>query len=82
MSLIQGGPSPTAISRQIPTDGKLKAISHKIHKRDWQLVANKLGLTSHDIQQVINTVGNDSYGQVLPPHFIEKKESHLNICCY
>ncbi|XP_074648835.1 uncharacterized protein LOC141904183 isoform X2 [Tubulanus polymorphus] len=38
-------------SRQIPTDYKLNEIAGKIYRRDWYLVANKLGFTSTDINE-------------------------------
>ena len=38
-----------SISRQVPTDGVLKQIANKINKRDWHMLANKLGFTSPEI---------------------------------
>lgn len=69
-------PAPS-ISRQIPTDNILKEISEKIYKRDWQLVANRLGLTGADISEITRRTSNKK-DQVYDP----TEQSKLNQFTY
>ncbi|KAL3876256.1 hypothetical protein ACJMK2_034124 [Sinanodonta woodiana] len=38
--------------KQIAPDSALKAVTEKIHKKDWEKVANKLGFFSDDIEEI------------------------------
>ncbi|KAH9520024.1 hypothetical protein Btru_071494 [Bulinus truncatus] len=51
-------PSPSALS-QIPSDTILGEVAEKIHRKDWELVANRLGFLSEDIEHIrVSNPGN------------------------
>ncbi|KAL8568866.1 hypothetical protein ACOMHN_009686 [Nucella lapillus] len=52
-----GGYSPARMSMdqadlgsQIPSDGILREIAEKVHRRDWDLLANSLGILYEDVE--------------------------------
>ena len=42
-------PSMDTSGSQIPSDGILKEIAEKVHRRDWDLLANSLGFLAEDV---------------------------------
>ena len=47
---LQEAESVETVAHQIPTDSVLQQVANKIARRDWHLVANKLGYTSDNIK--------------------------------
>ncbi|ELU16815.1 hypothetical protein CAPTEDRAFT_225193 [Capitella teleta] len=45
-SRATGLPSRASFSHQIPTDAILLQVAQRVHNRDWQYLANRLGFTS------------------------------------
>ena len=43
-------PSMDTSGSQIPSDGILKEIAEKVHRRDWDLLANSLGFLAEDVE--------------------------------
>ncbi|XP_046359618.1 uncharacterized protein LOC124137388 [Haliotis rufescens] len=62
---------PTTISpqgrmtvRQVPSDAILREIAEKIHRRDWDLLANRLGFLTEDIDGFREVYADNSQLQV------------------
>ena len=47
-----GAPSAMAGGSGIPSDATLKDLALKIHKRDWERVANKLDIMREDVDEL------------------------------
>ena len=62
------GPTPAMLTpgraKRIPTDGALREIADKIHKKDWQRVANKLGFFADDVDEIRESYPNSTVQQV------------------
>ena len=43
-------PSMDTAGSQIPPDGILREIAEKVHRRDWDLLANSLGFLAEDVE--------------------------------
>lgn len=56
-----GSPVP---SQQIPSNVVLEQVAHKVHMKDWALLANKLGFTAQDIAGFHQAEPKDSFSQV------------------
>ncbi|CAL1528833.1 unnamed protein product [Lymnaea stagnalis] len=51
--------TPSPLVQQIPSDSILGEVAEKIHRKDWALVANRLGFFSEDIDRIcLNNPGN------------------------
>ncbi|KAK3090447.1 hypothetical protein FSP39_011944 [Pinctada imbricata] len=50
----EGELSPVAGSSGIPSDAVLKDVAQKIHRRDWERVANKLNIMGDDVDEIRN----------------------------
>uniref|UniRef100_A0A0B6ZKR0 Death domain-containing protein n=1 Tax=Arion vulgaris TaxID=1028688 RepID=A0A0B6ZKR0_9EUPU len=57
--------SPTPYTSQVPSDIILKEVAEKIHRKDWDLVANRLGFFSDDIQSIRSNNPDNTYTQAL-----------------
>ncbi|GFN74764.1 ankyrin-3 [Plakobranchus ocellatus] len=44
--------SPSPYVSQVPSDNILKEVAEKIHRKDWDLVANRLGFFADDISAI------------------------------
>ncbi|RUS80047.1 hypothetical protein EGW08_012164 [Elysia chlorotica] len=44
--------SPSPFVSQVPSDNILREVAEKIHRKDWDLVANRLGFFSDDIDSI------------------------------
>ncbi|ESO84756.1 hypothetical protein LOTGIDRAFT_236111 [Lottia gigantea] len=49
---------------QVPTDSVLRQIAEKIHRRDWDMVANKLGFYTKDVENYRKIYPGNSKEQV------------------
>ena len=68
--MLQTSPSPNQSlpeARELPTDEELADIASKVHRRDWQRLANKLGFLDSDIKQFEQQRGNNEQ-KVLTQH--------------
>ncbi|XP_059141601.1 ankyrin-3-like isoform X2 [Physella acuta] len=54
-------PSPQV--SQIPSDNILREVAEKIHRKDWELVANRLSFFSEDIEHIKINNPNSSFNQ-------------------
>nr|KAG5713406.1 hypothetical protein BaRGS_024954 [Batillaria attramentaria] len=61
------GPEP---SSQVPSDPILNEIAQRIHRRDWDLLANRLGFMADDI---------DNYRQMYPSSSAQQKNFNVVI---
>ncbi|XP_050393569.1 uncharacterized protein LOC126811742 [Patella vulgata] len=50
---------------KIPSDGVLREIAEKIHRRDWDMVANRLGFFTNDVENYRKIYPGNSKEQVL-----------------
>ncbi|BFZ02870.1 hypothetical protein BsWGS_05908 [Bradybaena similaris] len=57
--------TPTPYAAQIPSDVILKEIAEKIHRKDWDLVANRLGFFADDIERFRKNNPDNTHQQVL-----------------
>uniref|UniRef100_A0A2C9M093 Death domain-containing protein n=1 Tax=Biomphalaria glabrata TaxID=6526 RepID=A0A2C9M093_BIOGL len=55
-------PSPSSMS-QVPSDSLLGEVAQKIYKKDWELVANRLGFLSEDIEHIRASNSGNTYKQ-------------------
>uniref|UniRef100_A0A2C9M209 Death domain-containing protein n=1 Tax=Biomphalaria glabrata TaxID=6526 RepID=A0A2C9M209_BIOGL len=55
-------PSPSSMS-QVPSDSLLGEVAQKIYKKDWELVANRLGFLSEDIEHIRASYSGNTYKQ-------------------
>ena len=78
-ALFQDPTSPSSISMQIPTDGMLRQIAEKATRRDWHMLANRLGFTAEDIASFEERNPQDGTEQVC---FLYLLCIFSNITCY
>ena len=49
---------------QVPSDAILKEVAEKIHRKDWDMVANRLGFFADDIDTFRANNPNSTFKQV------------------
>ena len=68
-------PSMDTIGAQIPSDGILREIAEKVHRRDWDILANSLGFLAEDVEnyRLENpSSGSQQVGCLLPRHLMDR----------
>ena len=63
--ILQEGDAATSFGQQIPSDRLLDRISKEAAKRDWHLLANKLGFTAANIRTFEKKNSTDKTQQVI-----------------
>jgi len=55
--------TPSPFESEIPSDAILKEVAEKIHRKDWDMVANRLGFFADDIESFRNNNPSSTFKQ-------------------